>query len=419
MYLRHPVVISSLEEDFRKIGILPKNQLNEGAEMPAGEIPRGTGGDAGGGTGPKTPSTVASGGSRPAKGKLPAYGDTPEKADESEEIDEDAMIAEAMEFAEDFDNEYQGFSNKSEISFAFEEIDALEALGEEVQELPGGIISESDEEDDEEEDDEEDDEEEDDDEEDDVEEAKKAAPKGKVPAAFAKFAKKKMHAPDPEEESVDPLADRVEGAEASSTLEGFRRMPVGGAKAAGRKSFVKWKRSNPSAARKKMVRDRKYHARSSVKSRLKRLSKTSRPGFRRESDHDLSVMNRLSTIQDALVDLSGQEVTEALDTALSAFGQISLISEKLHSLFAQIAGLNEEYSGAAQAFEELAAESKEVVENLGNDEIEVDLEALEGLFGDMVETLSRGIDAFVDLSETVEFDESGADGESGKKVQAA
>jgi len=414
MYLRHPVVISSLEEDFRKIGILPKKSLNEGAEMPAGAIPRGEGGDVGGGTGPKAPSVVASGGSRPAKGKLPAYGDKPEKADESEEIDEDAMIAEAMEFAEDFDNEFRDLADDTEISFAYEDIGELESLGEEIQELPGGIISESDEEDDDEEDDEDDDEEASDDEEDDVEEAKK----GKMPAAFAKFMKKgKAHA-DSKEESVDPLADRVEGAFASATQEGFRRMAVGGAKAAGHKSFVKWKRSNPAAAHKKAVRDKKYHARSSVKSRLRRLSKTSRPGFRRESEDD-STVGRLSGLQDALAALSGQSVTEALDTALSAFAHIALISEKLHTLFSQVSGLNEEYSAAAQAFEELATESSEVVDNLQNDDIEVDVEALEGLFGDMVETLSRGIDAFVDLTETVDFDESGDDGKKGKKEQAA
>lgn len=177
MTLRHPVVITSLEEDFRKIGLLqeaPTREPEEAMDFDAedeldadsfdeiedeadGEdveegrsfigkkgLPKGKGGKTGTGSPGKNMGTNAI-----------DYGT------EDEDEDLDPALAEAIEFAEAHNSEWHAMGREGieTIHLDEEAMAEMEDLAEEVVELPGGIYEGSSDEDEEiEEDEDEDDE---------------------------------------------------------------------------------------------------------------------------------------------------------------------------------------------------------------------------------------------------------------------
>lgn len=182
MTLRHPVVITSLEEDFKKIGLLKEDEelpeakgkvdkpmrARRGQGMSMGKtLPKSRGGEVGSG--------------RRSSGKVDQTDEDDmdmeyeELAAQEETENEVAAYAEALEFAEAFARRWDLMEGEDEFILDEEEMEELEALGESV-ELDGGVLDEEDEaeiaaqygmteEDDDEEDDEDEDDEEDDDDE--------------------------------------------------------------------------------------------------------------------------------------------------------------------------------------------------------------------------------------------------------------
>lgn len=151
--MRHPVVITSLTEDFRKIGLIKDEPLEEGASektMGSKDLPKGDGGETG--TGSPGSNTHKEGGAADMKMGYQSGGDRltgkhkPPKGkgiDQMEDEDEDFdPIAEAMEYSEAFDEEWDSMGDKSEIDLDEDDMEMFDSMAEDIVELPGGVLDE-------------------------------------------------------------------------------------------------------------------------------------------------------------------------------------------------------------------------------------------------------------------------------------
>lgn len=109
--LRHPVVITSLEEDFRMIGLISEERRDEDEEQ-----------------------SVDSGSEEPE--------DAEDVAEEESDEDEDAAMAEAVAFHEDFQVEWarMGEEGVETLHLDADDMEELEGFAEEVTELPLDVI---------------------------------------------------------------------------------------------------------------------------------------------------------------------------------------------------------------------------------------------------------------------------------------
>lgn len=118
--LRHPVVITSLEEDFRMIGLISEERRDEDEEQ-----------------------SVDAGSEEPE--------DAEDVAEEESDEDEDAAMAEAVAFHEDFQVEWarMGEEGVETLHLDADDMEELEGFAEEVTELPldaiGATLDEDDE----------------------------------------------------------------------------------------------------------------------------------------------------------------------------------------------------------------------------------------------------------------------------------
>ena len=146
--LRHAVVITSLEEDFRRIGLIPDEPRQDDhlmEEAPEADVDE--------------EHDVEDDWE---DGESETWHTEDEDADESDD-DEDAAMAEAIAFHENAKDMWESFGPDTAIELDESEMEELEGMADEVTTLPAGIIDESideDDEDDEISEDEEDDEEE-------------------------------------------------------------------------------------------------------------------------------------------------------------------------------------------------------------------------------------------------------------------
>lgn len=162
--LRHPVVITSLEEDFQKIGLIKKEELQEG-------LPVSQGGEAGSGQQGHAANSRADGSKFAAKGSTTSKSTTTKKGGKAppsipytvggdrlntqsdgrkdpnhdygttEDFDEEeieAALAEAQAWSDEFDEEFS-MSDAPIVMISEADMEELEALGE-VEELPAGVL---------------------------------------------------------------------------------------------------------------------------------------------------------------------------------------------------------------------------------------------------------------------------------------
>lgn len=157
--LRHPVVITSLEEDFKKIGLLKdKKPLEEGdreTTMGTKDLPKGQGGETGTGSpgsnthregspsdlkmGYQTGGDELTGKQRSPKSKGIDHG----QAEDVDEGDWDPLD-EAIAFSEAFEEEWESMGEMREFSIDSADMKDLDGIAEESTELPGGFFSEDD-----------------------------------------------------------------------------------------------------------------------------------------------------------------------------------------------------------------------------------------------------------------------------------
>lgn len=151
--LRHPVVITSLEEDFEKIGLI-KKPLTEGSKehsMGAKDLPKGQGGETG--TGDPGSNTHGEGGPEDMKMGYKTGGDEltgKQRSPKSKGIDHGRAegvedddwdpLDEAIAFNEEFDREWAEMGEVRELALDEADMDELDGMAEESVELPGGVL---------------------------------------------------------------------------------------------------------------------------------------------------------------------------------------------------------------------------------------------------------------------------------------
>jgi hypothetical protein len=236
--LRHPVVLTSMEEDFRKIGLLTEEQAPKETQVGPDGLPEGQGGVAGTGNPGKNKRKEGSAsdltmGYKPGGDKLHAqdsgredpsmdYGTT--EGDESE--DQNTNLAEAARFHNEFVEAWDemGAAGVPDLILTAEDMKVLEGMAEEVTDLPAGIIAEEDDsedeeddEDEDEEDDEDEDEEDDEDEDEDEEDDEEEESKGRKTERKAKT--EEDNSEDEVEEQVASALDAIEHLAGQKVME--------------------------------------------------------------------------------------------------------------------------------------------------------------------------------------------------------
>jgi hypothetical protein len=160
--LRHPVVITSLEEDFKKIGLIKedrRSQYDEDFEesyrektMGAKDLPKGQGGETGTGSpgknthsggsaadlkmGYKTGGDELTGKQSSPKAKGIDHGTT----EDDDEFDD--PMEEARAFSEAFETDWEAVGEGDEFDMDEEDMSDLEEMSESIVELPGGVLDE-------------------------------------------------------------------------------------------------------------------------------------------------------------------------------------------------------------------------------------------------------------------------------------
>lgn len=137
MSLRHPVVLTTLEEDFRKIGLLqetaPPEEDVEGAEFNEDEAPEESEG--------QEPEDVEEDvEEEPEEGSDDVEEDVEEDVEGSE--DDEAAMAEAVEFNEAFNKEWAALGEAGVDDLALDDNDMadLDKMAEDFAELPAGVV---------------------------------------------------------------------------------------------------------------------------------------------------------------------------------------------------------------------------------------------------------------------------------------
>ena len=357
--LRHPVVITSLEEDFKKIGLLKEDT------EPAPEE-----------------STAVS-------------ADDIEDEQVEEDTDDDSAdddlenAEEALERMEAFARQWDEDEGVEEFLLTQEEMEALESMGttETISEEDDGEDSFLDEGDD-----------------DDDEESFLAS----FDSDF--FEDLELDEDDLAEKYGDDFeARQAEMIEMMQALEGRRR-------AAGGRGMVKTKRMSAKAKAKarryykahkrKISRQRHKRAKSSRGKRLQRLAKSM------ESVTDISTA--LEHIDSLVADL--HEEVDA-ETAMPAFANIALVAEMLAQVFEATLDEDVDTSDNVEAFTKLAEAAAEAVEFLHENEDDLDEEAMSEAYSDYLDALREGIATYQELSGAVLEDES--DDTEGNEEDAA
>lgn len=151
LLLRHPVVITSLEEDFRKLGLITESR-DEESDPQATDLMESDEGDDG-------DEAIES--DEDFAAMMAALGEDDEDGDEtieSDEDDEDPAMAEAVEFYESWTSKWDEMGENGAADLTLDESDMsdLESMASEVTDLPlsalqgpGGYLDEAGEEDDE------------------------------------------------------------------------------------------------------------------------------------------------------------------------------------------------------------------------------------------------------------------------------
>jgi hypothetical protein len=419
--MRHPVVITSLEEDFKRIGLLkeglPKSkggEVGSGSQGHAknkkgGALPTGSGGEAG--SGQKSHKS-----NRDPNHDYGRAEDT-DVDDEDDLSEEEAAYTEAVQFAEDFAEEWDSFDedDSPEIELSSEEMAEFEDIGESVT-LDTSVFDALDEDDDDDDDDDEYavDEDEDEDELDEFKfgsspeqkagaERKKTKGKKKRGFRFGSSSKQKRSAQREDD-------DEVEVDDEDEVDEGRRR-------SAGGRSSVRTTRQSGSARAKgraaykrnkfKITKQRKVRGRSSRGKKLKRLAVQMQSA-------DVPVASMLDNIESLTTELDDVMLSEDVSSedVMAGFANVALVSEMLVTLFAEL----EESEGEelVDTFTSLAESSAEFVEMLHeHDEDDLNMAGVESDFREYVQTLMAGIEITSSIEEDVsEDDDSDDDDES-------
>lgn len=167
-HLRHPVVISSLEEDFRKIGLIKEARREDGnfeeeleeayreKTMGPKGLPKGQGGETG--TGSPGKNTHPEGGPERMRMGYKVGGDKKNKPPKSAGIDhgtedvddgwDEEGLAEAYAFAEEFATAWEDMGEGCEVDLDEDDMDLLDTMAEEITTLPVSFLDEEDDEED-------------------------------------------------------------------------------------------------------------------------------------------------------------------------------------------------------------------------------------------------------------------------------
>ncbi len=406
--LRHPVVITSITEDFEKIGLIKKTdetkQLQEG-------LPRSRGGP----VGSSKQAHMKGGGGSPPKSRGGAVGSGKQSHTSNRSPDHDygttegvekAAYAEAVRFAEEFAEEWDALDGDGEcvdVALSQEEMDDLESMGESFT-LAGDVLDEEDDseedEDDEEDDDEDDDEEdEEDDDDDDMDESLSNV----VDDDF--FEDLELNEDGLQAKYGEDFETRQEQMrEMMQALEGRRRI-------AGKRGVMRTKRmsgSERSAARKyyrthksKIKKLAKKRGRTAHGKRLAKIAKSL------NMSADESVLRTMEHIKSIVEDLN-EELT--VDQAQAAFANIALVSEMLVKVFK--AALDEDVGSSddlIEGFTDMAKGAAEIVEFFHDNEDELDEEKISEAFTDYMETLESGLEVYENIRQQLEADGEGKD----------
>ena len=324
--LRHPVVITSLEEDFEKIGLIKKeDRLEEGLPVSkGGEVGSGQQGHAangskdgsefaakgsttskstktkkGGKTPPGIPYTVGGDGMHPQSGsrKDPNH----DYAEHMDDEELEAALAEASDWSDSFDEDFASID--APIALLDEnEMKELEACGD-VEELPAGVFE---------------------------------ADEALIAELF--------------DEDADEETEETETEETEQPEQPEQPEP--------------------------------------------------------EETQESVAAEFLGSLQERIGGLQETELSESRESTLPAFANIALIAEMLADTF-QDAGQaleDEEYAQMAEGYAEMAKYSAGVVDFLESED-DVDYEAVGATFGEFVETLVTGVEAFKELAKMVESDD--------------
>jgi len=115
--LRHPVVLTTMEEDFRRLGLLKEDKESRSSDS-------------------QTPDKDEDAG---AKGAVNDEGEFVGASGDGLDEEEQEALAEAEAFAEEFDEEYEAARHEGEFRLDLDDMAELEELGDSV-ELPYGVI---------------------------------------------------------------------------------------------------------------------------------------------------------------------------------------------------------------------------------------------------------------------------------------
>jgi hypothetical protein len=402
--LRHPVVITSITEDFEKIGLIKKD--DETKSLQEG-LPKSSGGP----VGSKKQAHMKGGGGSLPKGRGGPVGSgkkshtshrSPDHDYGTTEDVEEAAYAEAVRFAEEFAEEWdalEGDEGCVDVELSQEEMDDLESMGESFT-LAGDVLDESEYEDDDEEADDEDDEEDDDMDEslsdvvdDDFFEDLELDEEG----LQAKYGE-------------DFESRREQMREMMQALEGRRRV-------AGKRGMMRTKRmsgSEKSAARKyyrthknRIKKLSKKRGRTAHGKRLAKIAKSL------NMSADESVLRTMEHIESIVEDLN-EDLD--IDQAQAAFANIALVSEMLVKVFK--ASLDEDVGSSddlVEGFTDMAKGAAEIVEFFHDNEEELDEDEISEAFTDYMETLESGLEVYESIRQQLEAE----DGSEGKDEDAA
>lgn len=146
--LRHPVVLTSLEEDFKRIGLIGEDKAAAEEAAPVEEgLPTSQGGEAGSGKQGHKPNNAGDGSKFAAKGSTKSSSESQkgsaglpgipytvggDRLNPQSGSRKDANIdyAEAVEFSEDFDQFWESNGHRETIELTDEEMEELEGMGE-------------------------------------------------------------------------------------------------------------------------------------------------------------------------------------------------------------------------------------------------------------------------------------------------
>lgn len=195
------------------------------------------------------------------------------------------------------------------------------------------------------------------------------------------------------------------------------RLPTGGRAKAAARSYLKWKRQNPQAYKKHAKQTARW--KKSHKSRVKKMARTARPGYRRMASSHETLSNLMDHIERLALEVAPDD-EQFEHSAMAMFANLALISEMLTSVFesALEEGVGADtLPGKIEDFEAMAHETAQIVEFLDDfldehDAEDLDPEPMKEAMQDFLQRLAEGLKVFNQLREAIEESFEGKKGES-------